>query len=423
MAEEDEGPKPKRKLPLGYTPLPQAEIDGVTGDVIGWRQIFDSESDNFNMVIGLVIVMNAIVIGLETDLGRTNFVIFEHIFNTCFVIEMLTRVLQIGSEYFTSPAYLFDLTLVVTGSLDLWILPAVAKLNAYEHHSGVGYQFSVLRLLRMLRLMRVLRVVRLFRMFNQLLLIIRAFGKALQVVMLLGVLVIIMLYAVSIVLTQMIGHKMDQFGDRADEVEYWFGSIGKSMTTLFWVMFGSSWDPLLDLLTTVYPYTWVLTFFAGYMIINVAMLALVIGLISESLIIAQEEYRDKKLAQFAVKKKNVAADYTGELSELLEDEMDEFGCVEASELKGIVKGDASLIQKLTTVGITITPEGLTTLVDNMTNEGAQRCSIDHFIEKLTNLSGVSAASAVCDVKYDLLKNRQKWAQIDGKLEKLGTMIK
>jgi len=413
--DQDEDKSAKRRVPLGYTPLAQSD---KTGPVVGWRQFFDSESDNFNFGIGLVIIANAIVIGLETDYGRDDFKILEHIFNGIFVLEMLTRISQIGTEYFTTVAYMFDCFLVVSGSLDLWILPLFSGGEVEEGEATVGNKLSVLRLLRILRLLRVLRVIRLFRMFGQLLLMVKAFGKALQVVLLLSVLVFIMIYAMGIVFTQMVGHRADEFGDSKEDVTRWFGTIPNSMATLFWVMFGSGWDPLLRLLTEKYPTGLVLTFFAFYMVVTVALVALIVGLISESLIIAQQEFKDRTFEKFGVKKKILCAEYTAELNELLEDEMDEFGTVDAIELKKQVKGDSTLITKLIGVGVSLSLDGLNGLVDKMSKGGTQRVGIDHFIEKLTNLSGNSSASAVVDVKYDLFKQSQQIDKLDKKLDEL-----
>lgn len=408
--EDEDADQPKRlKVPLGYTPLAQSD---KTAAPTGWRQLFDSESDNFNFGIGMVIIANAIVIGLETDLGRGHFTVCEHVFNTIFVLEMLTRISQIGIEYFTTPSYLFDCSLVVTGTLDLWILPA---FSGGHKASSVGYQFSVMRLLRILRLLRVLRVIRLFRMFGQLLLMVKAFGKSFQVVLLLSILVFIMTYSLGIVATQLIGHKAEKWEDDADDITEWFGTIPRSMATMFWIMFGSGWDPLLKLLTQVYPTGLVLLIFSAYMVVTVALLALIVGLISESLIIAQQEFKQRTLEKFGSKKKILAAEYTEELNALLEDDMDEFGAVEAKELKQAVKGDSTLITKLIGVGVTLSLDGLMGVVDSMSKGGSERVIIDHFIEKLINLSGSSSASSVVDVKYDLLRNRQK---MDKSLEKI-----
>jgi len=417
--EEDEDKPLRIKVPLGYTPLAQSD---KTQPPTGWRQLFDSESDNFNFGIGMVIIANAIVIGLETDMGRSHFTICEHVFNSIFVLEMFTRISQIGVEYFTTPSYLFDCSLVVAGSLDLWILPAISGSSTHSKNT-VGYQFSVMRLLRILRLLRVLRVIRLFRMFGQLLLMVKAFGKSIQVVLLLSILVFIMIYALGIVFTQLVGHKSAQWGEDEDEIKEWFGTIPCTMATLFWIMFGSGWDPILQLLTKVYPTGLVLLFFAAYMVINVALLALIVGLISESLIISQQEFRTRTLEKFAGKKKTLAAEYTEELNALLEDDMDESGGVDAKELKGAVKGDTTLITKLVGVGVTLSLDGLLKLVDSMSNGGQNKIVIDHFIEKLINLSGNSSASAVVDVKYDLVKNQQRIQKVHSTVDNLQAEMK
>lgn len=409
--EEDEEKVAVMKAPLNYTPL--APVD-KSAPPVGWQRFFDSESDNFNFGIGVVIIVNAIVIGLETDRGSAEFVVYEHIFCIIFVLEMLTRIAQIGLEYFTSIAYLFDCSLVITGALDLWVLPAISGGSTIEH--PVGYQFSVMRLLRILRLLRVLRVIRLFRMFGQLLLMVKAFGKALQVVLLLSILVFILIYALAIVFTQGIGHRSQQWGDDADDIETSFGSIPRSMATMFWIMFGSDWDPLLRLLTQVYPTGLVLAFFAFYMIVTIALFALIVGLISESLIFAQQEFKQRTLAKFATKKKALCTEYTEELHTMLEDEMDRYGAVDARDLKQAVKGDSKLVDKLAEVGVSLHVEGLIGLVDSMSRGGKDRVVIEHFIEKLSNLSGNSSASAVVDLKYDLLKSSNHMEQLDRKLD-------
>lgn len=420
-ANDDEEDKPKKqKIPLGYTPLAQSDKQAAPS---GWRLYFDSESDNFNFAIGMVIIANAIVIGLETDYGRSTFTMCEHFFNTVFVLEMFTRISQLGpAEYFCDVRYLFDCSLVVTGTLDLSILPLC---TSGKKGQSAAHTFSVMRLLRILRLLRVLRVIRLFRMFGQLLLIVKAFGKALQVVLLISVIIVIMIYALGIVLTQMVGHRPEQFGDKSEEAAVWFGTIPHSMSTLFWIMFGCGWVEILDVLSHAYPTGLILTAFAGYMVITVSLMALIIGLISESLIIAQQEFKQKKLVQFASKKKGVASEYKEELDALLDDEIEQSpdGTVEAISLKQTVKGDSNLITKLSTVGVTLSHEGLASLVDSLASQHPdQRVSVDHFVEKLINLSGNSSASALVDVKYDVLKNRQKMDSIEKKLEILAKKV-
>jgi hypothetical protein len=259
-------------------------------------------------------------------------------------------------------------------------------------------------------------------MFGQLLLIVKAFGKALQVVLLISVIVVIMIYALGIVCTQMIGHNAAMWGDKADDVTELWGTIPDSMCSLFWIMFGCGWSENMQLLAQVYPVVMILLVFACYMVITVSLMALIVGLISESLIIAQQEFKQRKLDEFAKKKKPVASEYTEELNALLEDDLipdgePDAGCVKsADDLKGAVKGDAAMVAKLQTVGVTLSVDGLASLVDSMTKSDKDHITINHFVEKLINLSGNSSASQLVDVKFDILKNRQRLEAIESQLD-------
>jgi hypothetical protein len=256
------------------------------------------------------------------------------------------------------------------------------------------------------------------------LLIVKALGKALQVVLLISILIVIIIYSLAIVLTQVIGHTHHKWADEdQEEILKWFGSITASMTTLFWVMFGSGWDPLLSLLSHAYPKYLILVCFAAYMVIVVSLASMIVGLISQSLIIAQEEFKERKIASFANKKKVLASEYTEELLALHEDEIDPAGTLDADSLKTTVKGDQALISKLATVGVSLGTDGLMSLVDSLSKDGTERVSVEHFIEKLVNLSGQSAASAVIDVKHELIKNRYRMEAIDKYLDQIDAKMK
>jgi len=177
------------------------------------------------------------------------------------------------------------------------------------------------------------------------------------------------------------------------------------------------------LLTQVYPPGLVLLFLSMYMIVTVGLLGLIVGLISESLIIAQQEFKARTLSKFSTKKKALAKDISEELNALLEDEMDEFFAVESRDLKQAVKGDSTLVTKLAAVGVSLDEHGIGGLVDSMSKDGTVKVAIEHFVEKLTNLSGGSSASSLVDVKYDVLINRQKMTTMEKKMDEILAALK
>merc|ERR1712232_606506 len=119
-----------------------------------------------------------------------------------------------------------------------------------------GGTASTTGILRLLRMARILRMVRLFRMFTMLAILLSAFAKALSVVMWVGLLVVILDYIVAIVATQAVGHKADMWGEDAETVRQWFGTISQSMTSLFTVMTLAEWDDMAHILSHVMP-TWI----------------------------------------------------------------------------------------------------------------------------------------------------------------------
>jgi hypothetical protein len=415
--DEPKKPVQEKKQPLGKLPF----IRPRRGPITGWRVFFDSESDNFNLAIGWVIVANAIVLGLETDFGHAHFELLEHLFLICFVFEMFTRIAQLGLEYFQDPWYVcLDFPLVVAGVVDLWILPLLKGSN--DSGENAAYQFSVLRLLRMLRLLRVLRLIRIFRMFHHLQLIVKAFSKAIHVVLLISLIVIILIYSLSIVFTQLVGQSADAFGDEKGKVEHYFGKVGQSMMTLFNVMFSNDWDNLEEALTQVYPTGLVLVIFAGYTAITIALASLIVGLISESLLFAQEDFKTRKNAHFEKMKKSVASNFTATISDELKSKADANGAVKGADLMSVFAKDPTMLNKLTEVGVSLNVDKLQHVIDTMV-KGEERVSIDLFIEKLTHLSGDSQASAVVDIKYEVMKNRLAMEAFTEKLDVLANKIK
>lgn len=299
--DNDEDEKPTKGRKDGYKALgdeddPESTKQGRYRTYIA--PFLDVESNNYNMLIGLVILMNALVIGIETDYGREQFQCFEHLFNACFFIEMLMRVTQLRMDYFYEAWNLFDFSLVITGTLDLWVLPLLTGKSGDPTGSDF-FGFTSLRLLRMirvLRLMRVLRVVRIFRMFRQLFLIMQAFAKAFQVVLIVSGFIIILNYCYAIVLTQLVGHRAAAWPeDKQELIVKWFGSISASMRTMFFVMTLSDWDVIPMTLIEVLPSLPVMSAFGMYILVaSYTMVSLISGIISESLIASQQDYKHKK---------------------------------------------------------------------------------------------------------------------------------
>lgn len=428
--EKKEGEDGYRQLRATQTPAEEEEARTPANAML------DVESDNFNLVIGLVIISNAALIGMETDFGRDNLLaqVLESVFNTVFLLEFLMRLRQLGRNYFKEPWNLFDLSLVIIGSTDLWILPLFVFLTgsappevgnskdggndalSAAGEGVVGYNLSAMRLLRILRLMRVLRVIRLFRMFQQLHQIMKAFSKAAQIVALISVIVGILDYVLAIFLTQTIGQNASSWGKREATVSELFGSIPASMRTLILIMTLSDWDNVAAVLVEVVPAPVVFLCFLAYiMVTSYTMTSLITGIITESLITSQADYHMRKLRVMDKKRKALAAELLIFLNEVLEDSLDEEGTVPAEDLKPCVRGDQELLKGLAQIDVSVSENGILSLIDKMSRDGQDRIAVMHFVDKLTNLTGPASASAIADLKYEVSKTDMQLMNLEAKM--------
>jgi len=226
-----------------------------------------------NTIIG-VILFNAGILGLETsdsamDRAGALIVALDGVCLAIFVAELAAKLFAYGSRFFRSGWNIFDALII-----GIALIPG-------------GQGFSVLRSLRILRVLRVISVApRLRRVVAG---FISAVPGMASVFLLMG----IIFYIGAVMTTKLFG---DAFPD-------WFGTLGRSLYTLFQIMTLESWSmgivrPVLEL----YPYAW--AFFVPFILVTTfAVVNLVVGLIVNSMQDAHSEeetvqtsaYRDEVL--------------------------------------------------------------------------------------------------------------------------------
>jgi voltage-gated sodium channel len=223
-----------------------------------------------------IIILNAIILGMETspfmmEKFGTILSTIDNICLTIFVLELILKLFSVGLRFFKDPWNLFDF-FVITISL-----------------APVSEGFSVLRALRILRVLRALSFAPRLRKT------IEGFVLALPGMSSVIILIAIIFYIGAVIATKLF----------ADEFPIWFGSIGKSLYSLFQIMTLESWSmgivrPVLE----VYPHAWM--FFIPFILItSYAVVNVVVGLIvnsmhdahSEEATKATDSYRDNVINQ------------------------------------------------------------------------------------------------------------------------------
>jgi len=220
------------------------------------------ESKSFNTFIIVVILINAVTLGLETSsaaMAATGPWLYrlDRLALFIFTAEILAKLWVYRKRFFADGWNIFDFSIVAIA----WF-PAVGPL-------------AVLRALRILRVLRLISVV------PQMRTVVGALFKALPGMLSIIAVLMLVFYVAAVMATKLFG----------DAFPAWFGSVGESMYTLFQIMTLESWSmgivrPVME----VYPLAWV--FFVPFVIVtSFAVLNLFIALIVNSMQSAQLQDR------------------------------------------------------------------------------------------------------------------------------------
>ena len=250
----------------------------------------------------LLIVIYAVILGMQTSASLVAswgevLRVLDTLILSVFVLEIAARIYVHRLAFFRDPWSLFDFTVV-----------AIALVPA----SG---QFSILRALRVLRVMRMVTMVPSMR---------RVVGALLSAIPGLGAIamVLALVFYVSAVIAT---------GLFAAEFPEWFGSLGRSVYTLFQVMTLESWSmgivrPLME----VFPYAWV--FFIPFILIaTFTMLNLFIAIIVNAMQTVTDADHQETQATIEAAREHIEADLHEEVRALRG---------EIAELKELLRGQA-----------------------------------------------------------------------------------
>ncbi len=193
------------------------------------------ETTFFKRGIIFLIIVNAVLLGLETSATlmakyAAIFHLLDRTLLAVFVCELLMRLYAYRRAFLKDPWSIFDT--VVVG---IALLPQ-------------GGEFAVLRTLR------VLRVLRLISMIPSMRRVVTALVSSLSGVTAVAAIMLVIYYVFSVIATNLFG---------AIEPEY-FGTMGRSMLTLFQIMTLEDWSEIARPVMQHLPYAWI--FFVIYIL-------------------------------------------------------------------------------------------------------------------------------------------------------------
>ena len=208
------------------------------------------ESDRSQYAIIVLILVSAVVLGLETspsimaEYGAELRGLDQAILGV-FIAELALKLFAHRAAFWRNPWNVFDFLVV-----GIALIPSSGPL-------------AVLRTLRVLRMLRLISTVRSLRV------VVEALLRAIPGIGSVFALMLVLFYVAAVIATTLFG---EHFPD-------WFGSIGASMYTLFQIMTLESWSMgIVRPVMAQYAYAW--AFFVPFILIaTFTMLNLFIGII------------------------------------------------------------------------------------------------------------------------------------------------
>jgi len=257
------------------------------------------ESAWFELVMGIVMLLNALLVGVEASLSETPahqdvediFGICEHVFTAIFVIELGMRLLVFGWTWLLETLNALDVALILfTGVLPMWIL------------GPAGVQSGLVRVLQVLRVLRLVRLVRMFKTVRSL----RTAYKLTQGLFDSGTIIFhtycimgTVLFMISVFSVYFVGRSesLDNSVERHREIRESFATVPIAMFTLFDISTMNNW---VNFVRPTQDYT------AAPMLLSVLIIMvvnLVLGNLITAVIITRALNRFKEDEDFAAAEK------------------------------------------------------------------------------------------------------------------------
>jgi len=275
-------------------------------ELVAWK--------GFDVVVGLIIVCQAIVIGLETSRQTQDdevgpiFDILDFIFMAIYFVELLIRVLAFGGQVFQSTWVKLDCVLLICAIADKVLMASFG--DSPQDLSGMRDKLIMLRLLR---LMRLSKLVRLMVRFKVLWLLLIGLVNSVQPLFWTFVILVLLLYVFAVFGCSLIVADPSSGAAFNDAAIDYFGTLPRAGLTL---ISGLSMDDFADVYRPiVLEKPWMMIYFALYIIlISIAVMNLLTALMVETAIEVAAEDKEAQHAWETKRKQRLL----GELGELFQ---------------------------------------------------------------------------------------------------------
>jgi voltage-gated sodium channel len=223
------------------------------------------ESNRFQFAIIALIIVNGIILGLETvpsfnaRIGPA-LAFLDEIILWIFVAELIVRLFVYRFSFFKDPWSIFDFVIIGVS-----LMPAQGGLSV-------------------LRALRVLRVLRLISALPQLRNVVQGLIKAIPGLASIILIMALVFYVFAVMAVKLYGNEFPEL----------FGSFGASLFTLFQIMTLEGWADIVREIMKTRPYAWI--YFSIYILVSTfTVLNLFIAVIVDAMQSDQKEVLEQEL--------------------------------------------------------------------------------------------------------------------------------
>lgn len=395
-------PDSVRKISARGAVQPENPRPSSCNDMIG--RVF-VKNDRFQSFIALVILANAAIIGLETDVptGAPTWKIFEQTFLAIFTVELFLRLCFFGCSFFTKDgdwaANWFDFLLVTAGIVDFIMTVCIG--------GSLGHFTTFVRLCRLLR---ILRLFRLFKMFKALYMLASGFADSSVAVFWVSVLCSLCLYVCAVFLTRTLGQPTDE-GEHAssDQIFYKenFGSVPRAMFTLFELM--ANPGHMRHMKEAMFANPGMMCFFIVFIVFgSFAMLSILTGVISEGMIQKGNDHKE----ELRFEEERAKQKFLGELREyFIKADANHDGTMTRDEFADHLP---EMVVMFEDNGFSYTEDDLKIVFDLVDFDRGGTIDLEEFLQGMTSFSG-----SVTDTPLQLLTLQ---SNVYGRVSKLESSL-
>lgn len=286
----------ERDIKAGKVPKVASKDPSKDKSLGGNDELLLTDKLPFNIFVLCTTFGNILIIGLEQDFHSEPrsiiWFLFEVVFTVLFLLEMAVRyyVLPRRINFWYDGWNVADLILCLGAAADCFFL----------NPAGIGGQIRFFTAIRALRVIKLVRLVRMFTAFRELWLLTGGLMNSVKALSWVGLVIFMLIYVCGIICTAEIGQNDETYAIgpsyNGEEWPYkqYFGSVFKSMFTLFQVLTLDGWaDDIVR--HVVYRQPFLGVFFIGFILLtSFGLMNVVIGIIVENTLAAAQVVDKRK---------------------------------------------------------------------------------------------------------------------------------